>query len=293
MINDYSKHTCLTKTASKNLSSKKTASDNVLSKNAESKQTLPKNMLPKNKAPKNKVLKNTVSRLLKTMPLKRGAQALLLPIAICFSLSACAREANVVLPPPIVSETTKSNHEVIVLSGGCFWGVQGVFQHVKGVTQATSGYVGGSSATARYDAVVNGNTGHAESVKVEFDPAKISLGELLRIYFSVAHDPTELNKQGPDTGTQYRSAIWYSNSAQQKVAQAYINQLSKTNIFPKRIVTQVNPLQKFYPAEVHHQNYLTLHPNNLYIKINDMPKVASLKRLYPADYQVKPVLVGE
>lgn len=225
------------------------------------------------------------------LTLKRAAQTLLLPFAICFSLSACASEANIVLPQPMVNEAVKGNHEVIVFSGGCFWGVQGVFQHVKGVTQATSGYVGGSAATARYPSVVNGNTGHAESVKVEFDPSKVSLGELLRIYFSVVHDPTQLNAQGPDTGTQYRSAIWYSSSAQQKVAQAYIGQLNKAKIFNTGIVTQVNPLQKFYPAESYHQNYLTLHPNSMYIAINDMPKVASLKRLYPSDYRVKPVLV--
>lgn len=233
------------------------------------------------------------SNQLAPFTLKHAAQTLLLPLALCLSLPACASEANIVLPPPVVNETVKGNHEVIVFSGGCFWGVQGVFQHVKGVTKATSGYVGGSAATARYDAVVNGNTGHAESVKVEFDPSKVSLGELLRIYFSVVHDPTQLNAQGPDTGTQYRSAIWYSNKAQQKVAQAYIGQLNATKIFNTAIVTKVNPLQQFYPAENYHQNYLTLHPNSLYIVINDLPKVASLKRLYPSDYRAKPVLVGQ
>ena len=246
-----------------------------------------------NEAFANMAVDQTVLKKLLASTLRRTAQTLLLPLALCLSLPACASEANIVLPQPVINETVTGNNEVIVFSGGCFWGVQGVFQHVNGVKQATSGYVGGSAATARYSSVVNGNTGHAESVKVEFDPSKVSLGELLRIYFSVVHDPTQLNAQGPDTGTQYRSAIWYSNNAQQKVAQAYIGQLNNAKIFNKGIVTQVKPLQKFYKAENYHQNYLTLHPNSMYIVINDLPKVASLKRLYPSDYRAKPVLVGQ
>jgi peptide-methionine (S)-S-oxide reductase len=224
---------------------------------------------------------------------KIGAKALLLPMAISLSFTACAHEVNSVLPQPILNEPATSHHEVVVFSGGCFWGIQGVFQHVKGVSRATSGYAGGSEATANYDSVSNGNTGHAESVKVEFDPQQVSLGELLRIYFSVAHDPTELNFQGPDTGTQYRSAIWYTNPVQQKVAQAYVSQLSKAGIFHNPIVTQINPLKAFYKAENYHQDYLTLHPNNPYIAVNDIPKVENLERLYPADYRARPVLIGE
>jgi len=219
---------------------------------------------------------------------------LLLPMIMTLSsLSACAQEINTVLPTPTVNESVKSNHEVIVLSGGCVWGVQGVFQHVKCVTSAVSGYAGGSASTAQYETVSSGTTGHAESVKVEFDPKQVSLGELLRIYFSVAHDPTELNHQGPDTGTQYRSAIWTSSSDQQKVAASYIAQLDQTNIFSHKIVTQINPLKGFYPAEDYHQDYLTLHPNNPYIAQNDLPKVANLRLLYPADFRIEPVLVGE
>lgn len=223
----------------------------------------------------------------------KAAQVLILPITICLSLTACAHEVNRVLPQPNINEPATGHHEVVVFSGGCFWGVQGVFQHVKGVTRATSGYAGGSAATAQYETVSNGDTGHAESVQVEFDPQQVSFGELLRIYFSVAHDPTELNFQGPDTGTQYRSAIWYTSPAQQKVAQAYVSQLTEAKIFHDRIVTQINPLKGFYSAEDYHQNYLTLHPNNPYIAINDLPKIANLKRLYPADYRATPVLVGE
>ncbi len=230
----------------------------------------------------------------KKFALHQSSKYLLLPMMIAFSsLSACAQEINTVLPVPMVNESVKSNSEVIVLSGGCFWGVQGVFQHVKGVTSAVSGYAGGKASTAQYETVSSGTTGHAESVKVEFDPKQVSLGELLRIYFSVAHDPTELNHQGPDTGTQYRSAIWTTSPAQQKVATSYVAQLDQANIFSHKIVTQINPLSGFYPAEDYHQDYLTLHPNNPYIAQNDLPKVANLKRLYPTDFRIEPVLVGE
>ncbi len=240
----------------------------------------------------NTVKSNTLQSNVQTA-ITKAAQVLIFPITICLSLTACAHEVNRVLPQPSIDEPATGHHEVVVFSGGCFWGVQGVFQHVKGVTRATSGYAGGSAATAQYETVSNGDTGHAESVQVEFDPQQVSFGELLRIYFSVAHDPTELNFQGPDTGTQYRSAIWYTSPAQQKVAQAYVSQLTEAKIFHDRIVTQINPLKGFYSAEDYHQNYLTLHPNNPYIAINDIPKIENLKRLYPADYRVKPVLVGE
>ena len=209
------------------------------------------------------------------------------------SLSACAQEINQVLPVPKLDETSNSQRAEIVFSGGCFWGVQGVFQHVKGVQSAVSGYTGGSAATAQYPAVSTGTTGHAESVKVVYNPQQIRLGELLRIYFSVAHDPTELNKQGPDTGTQYRSAVWTTTAEQQRVVNGYITQLNKTGIFDQKIVTQVQPLNKFYAAEQYHQNYLTLHPNEPYIAINDLPKIKNLQRLYPADYRATPILVGK
>lgn len=229
---------------------------------------------------------------MKTRYFKKTSLVMILPLSLCLgSVTACAREANIVLPAPTLNEPVTSHHEVIVLSGGCFWGIQGVFQHVQGVTNAISGYAGGKSSTAQYEIVSGGATGHAESVQIEFDPHQVSLGELLRIYFSVAHDPTELNRQGPDSGTQYRSAIWYSNADQQKIAQAYITQLSKTGLFHDRIVTQINPLKAFYPAEDYHQNYLTLHPESPYIAINDQPKIDHLKRLYPLDYRNNPVLV--
>ncbi len=170
--------------------------------------------------------------------------------------------------------------------------MQAVFQHVKGVTQAVSGYAGGSKETASYEIVSSGRTGHAESVQVTFDPAKISLGRILQIYFSVAHDPTQLNRQGPDSGTQYRSAIFYQDDAQKSIAQAYIAQLDKAGVFKRPIVTQVNPLTGFYPAEAYHQDYATLHPAQPYIAINDLPKVENLQRVFGDLYREHPVLVS-
>ena len=181
--------------------------------------------------------------------------------------------------------------EVAVLAAGCFWGVQGVFQHVRGVTKAVSGYSGGQRDTAQYETVSGGETGHAESVQVTFDPTKVTYGQLLQVYFSVIQDPTELNRQGPDSGTQYRSAVFPLNDTQRRVAQSYIAQLEKAHAFPAPIVTKTEPFKGFYPAESYHQNYLTLHPNSAYIAINDMPKVANLKRLFPNLYRDKPVLV--
>jgi len=182
--------------------------------------------------------------------------------------------------------------ETAVLAGGCFWGVQGVFQHVQGVTSAVSGYAGGNADTAKYATVSSGSTGHAESVRIVFDPQKISYGRLLQIYFSVAHDTTELNRQGPDTGPQYRSTIFPANAEQARVARSYIDQLNRANTFGKALATTVEPLKTFYPAEAYHQDFLTLNPRHPYIVVNDMPKIDSLKRLFPASYQATPVLVG-
>lgn len=200
-------------------------------------------------------------------------------------------EDAVVIPPPTLDEVTQAHSETAVFAGGCFWGVQGVFQHVKGVQKAVSGYAGGAANTAEYERVSEGDTGHAESVQVTFDPAQVSYGSLLQIYFSVAHNPTELNRQGPDSGTQYRLALFPVNADQQKVAQAYITQLDAAHAFNKPIVTRLESYNGFYPAEDYHQDFLTEHPSYPYIVINDMPKVASLKQVFAQRYQEKPVLV--
>jgi len=178
-----------------------------------------------------------------------------------------------------------------IFAGGCFWGVQGVFQHVKGVQRAVSGYSGGTASTASYELVSRGNTGHAESVEVTFDPAQVSYGTLLQIFFSVAHDPTQLNRQGPDTGTQYRSAIFATSPAQNQVAQAYIAQLDGARVYRKPIVTRLEDKPSFYPAEVYHQDFMTENPRHPYIAINDRPKVENLQRLFPDSYRKEPVLV--
>jgi peptide-methionine (S)-S-oxide reductase len=190
------------------------------------------------------------------------------------------------LPDPKIDAplATAAGTQTAVFAGGCFWGVEAVFEHVKGVTQVVSGYSGGSADTAKYDAVSSGNTGHAESVRVSYDPSRISYGQLLKVFFSVAHDPTELNRQGPDTGTQYRSAVFFANDEQQRVAESYIAQLQAARALPRPIVTQVTPLQAFYEAEAYHQDYLVRHPNQPYIVINDLPKIADLQRQFPALY---------
>lgn len=175
--------------------------------------------------------------------------------------------------------------QTAVFAGGCFWGVDAVFKHVKGVTNVESGYAGGNAATAHYEMVSEGNTGHAESVRVRFDPAQVSYQQLLQVFFAVAHDPTELNRQGPDTGTQYRSAIFYTSAEQQKAAQDYIRQLTAAHTYSSPIVTQVVPLQQFYPAEEYHQNYLALHPYQPYIVFNDMPKLGQLQKQFPGLYR--------
>ncbi|MEP7086869.1 MAG: peptide-methionine (S)-S-oxide reductase MsrA [Gemmatimonadota bacterium] len=185
-----------------------------------------------------------------------------------------------------------AGEEVAIFSGGCFWGVQAVFQHMNGVHSAVSGYTGGKLKNPSYEQVSTGTTGHAESVRVTFDPSKVSYADLLRAFFSVAADPTQLNYQGPDHGTQYRSVLWYTDDAQKATATAYISQLEKAKTYQNKIVTEVKPAQDFYNAEGYHQDYETLHPDNGYIAINDAPKVANLKKLFPALYREQPVLVG-
>ncbi|MBS0522573.1 MAG: peptide-methionine (S)-S-oxide reductase MsrA [Proteobacteria bacterium] len=197
------------------------------------------------------------------------------------------------IPAPAVDAPASAGLQTLVLAGGCFWGVQGVFQHVAGVTSAVSGYAGGEQSTAHYEMVGGGRTGHAESVKITYDPGKISLGKLLQIYFSVAHDPTELNRQGPDVGTQYRSTIFAMDDEQARVAQAYIDQLDAAKSFGRKIVTTIERGRTFYPAEGYHQDYLTLHPHQPYIVFNDLPKIENLKRMFPAIYRAEPSLVSK
>jgi peptide-methionine (S)-S-oxide reductase len=215
----------------------------------------------------------------------------LLFLALLIGTVACTtgNASTVAVPGPGVdaSKSGKSGEQTAVIAGGCFWGIQAVFQHVKGVVSATSGYSGGEAKTAEYEVVSTGETGHAESVKIAYDPSQVTYGELLRVFFSVAHDPTELNRQGPDDGTQYRSVIFYGNDEQKKIAEAYIAQLDKAKVFSHPIVTQVVPLKAFYPAEAYHQNYATLHPNQPYIMFNDAPKVAHLRQEFPDLYTGK------
>jgi peptide-methionine (S)-S-oxide reductase len=219
--------------------------------------------------------------------------ALLLPILAILAPTIRADEAPKALPEPsMAAPASTATVETAVLSGGCFWGMQGVYQHVKGVKQVLAGYAGGEQATASYEQVSSGSTGHAESVQITFDPKVVSYGEILRIYFSVAHDPTELNRQGPDDGTQYRSNIWYGDAGQQQVALAYIAQLQQAKVFAEPIVTRVDPLKGFYPAEAYHQDFLVNHPDYPYIVFNDLPKVANLKQLLPEDYRDTAVTVG-
>jgi peptide-methionine (S)-S-oxide reductase len=197
--------------------------------------------------------------------------------------------ANAAVPGPAADEAraTAPAKETAVLAGGCFWGIQAVFQHVKGVVSATSGYSGGTVKNPDYETVSGGETGHAESVQIVYDPSQVTYGELLRVFFSVALDPTEVNRQGPDDGTQYRSLIFYGNDEQKKIAEAYIAQLNSAKVFRKAIATQVVPLKAFYEAEGYHQNYATLHPDNPYIVYNDAPKVANLRREFPELYTGK------
>jgi peptide-methionine (S)-S-oxide reductase len=207
--------------------------------------------------------------------------------------SRVGAEAPRALPAPAVDEPPgKAASEVVVLAGGCFWGIQGVFQHVQGVTSAVAGYAGGEEATAHYDRVSAGGTGHAESVQVTFDPRQVSLGRLLQVFFAVAHDPTQSNRQGPDYGTQYRSAIFPSTPGQAEVARAYIAQLNQAHAFERLIVTKIEMGRTFYPAEAEHQDFLTRHPSYPYVAINDLPKIEALKRLFPERYRALPALVA-
>ncbi len=203
--------------------------------------------------------------------------------------SCDASSGIVALPDPKQDNPRKTDQEreVAVVAGGCFWGIQAVFEHVQGVIRATSGYSGGAASTAEYEKVCSGRTGHAEAVEVVFDPSKLSYGQLLKVFFSVAHNPTELNRQGPDTGTQYRSAIFYDSQGQKRIAEAYVKQLDDAKVFPSPIVTQIVPLDAFYPAEDYHQGYAEEHPDNMYIVINDLPKVANLKNAFPSLYVEK------
>src|ERR1700683_4483659 len=194
-----------------------------------------------------------------------------------------AAEDAVVIPAPTVDVQAADGTQTAVVAGGCFWGVQGVFQHTAGVVNAVSGYAGGSKSTADYNVVSTGTTGHAESVQIKYDPKKISYGKILQIFFSVVHDPTQLNRQGPDSGKQYRSAILTTGDEQKKVTDAYIAQLEAAKVYPKPIVTKVGPLEGFYPAEAYHQDYLTLHPNQPYIAYNDIPKAENLKKIFVED----------
>jgi len=210
-----------------------------------------------------------------------------LPTAIACNAKANPAAAAVPAPAIDAQRASAPGHETAVVAGGCFWGVQAVFQHVKGVVTATSGYSGGSAKTADYEIVSSGTTGHAESVQIVYDPSEITYGELLRIFFSVAHDPTQLNRQGPDDGTQYRSAIFFANQEQKSIAEAYIAQLDQAKVFSQPIVTVVVPLAGFYPAEAYHQNYAALHPNQPYIVFNDAPKVEHLRQVFPDLYTGK------
>jgi peptide-methionine (S)-S-oxide reductase len=218
--------------------------------------------------------------------------ALLVPFIGCAATLVQAAEPAVSLPAPTLDAAAPAGGlQTAVLAGGCFWGVQAVYQQTKGVTQAVSGYAGGKKETAHYEMVGTGRTGHAESVSVTFDPQQISYGKILQIYFSVAHNPTELNRQGPDVGTQYRSAIFYANDDQKRIASAYIAELDKAHVFSGPIVTKLEPLSGFYAAEDYHQDFAVLHPSYPYIVFNDLPKVDNLKRLFADVYRDTPVTV--
>ena len=220
--------------------------------------------------------------------------ALVAGAAIWHAMPSVAAEAAVVIPAPAddIAAAQAAGMQTAVFAGGCVWGVQGVFQHVKGVSNAVSGYAGGDASTAKYDSIGTGRTGHAEAVRISYDPKQVSYGKLLQIYFSVAHNPTELNRQGPDTGTQYRSTVFPVNAEQQRVARAYIAQLDRAKVFGQPIATTIEMGKTFYAAEAYHQDFMTRNPNHPYIVINDLPKVENLKKVFPADYTAKPALVG-
>jgi peptide-methionine (S)-S-oxide reductase len=222
-----------------------------------------------------------------------GAVAIVLGLAVLcpgFLPAVLAAEEAVVIPAPLLDNPKAPGPlQTAVIAGGCFWGVQGVYQHVRGVRQVLSGYSGGTKATAQYETVSRGATAHAESVEIRFDPQELSYGAILQVYFSVAHDPTQLNRQGPDTGTQYRSNIFYVDDSQRRIAEAYIAQLDSAKVFRRAIVTRVERLTAFYPAETYHQDFLIKNPHHPYIVINDLPKIGNLKRVFPARYRDQPV----
>jgi peptide-methionine (S)-S-oxide reductase len=224
---------------------------------------------------------------------RAGAVAVLVACAAVVPIAACAAEAAVVIPTATVDNPkAQGPMQTAVLAGGCFWGVQGVFEHLTGVRRVVSGYAGGEKGSASYEIVSGGRTGHAESVEITFDPKLVSYGQILQVFFSVAHDPTLLNRQGPDTGTQYRSSIFYADETQKKIALAYVAQLDKTGAFHRPIVTRVDPLKGFYAAEDYHQDYLINHPTDAYIVFNDLPKVHNFQRTLPGLYQAKAVTVS-
>jgi peptide-methionine (S)-S-oxide reductase len=223
--------------------------------------------------------------------IKRSAISM---VALALTVGAArAENAAKVLPPPSIDTTPAGGLQTAIFAGGCFWGIQGVFEHVKGVTRAVSGYAGGHVAKPDYEQVSSGSTGHAESVRVTFDPARVSYGTLLRIFFSVALDPTQKDRQGPDRGTQYRSELFVNGPEQERVAKAYIGQLDAAHVFSAPIVTRIDPAGPFYPAEAYHQDYLDLHPDAPYIAYNDIPKVQALQTLFPDNWQPAPTKVGK
>jgi peptide-methionine (S)-S-oxide reductase len=230
------------------------------------------------------------------MPVNRYLSALaallLVAGAVWLAVTSGAEPPAVVPAPAVDNPKTHGALQTAVLAGGCFWGMQGVFEHVRGVHEVVAGYSGGSRLTAQYDQVGTGTTGHAESVQITFDPEVLSYGELLQIYFSVATDPTELNRQGPDSGSQYRSAIFYADDTQRRIAASYITQLDKDRAFAQPIVTRVDPLHGFYPAEGYHQDYYLHNPDQPYIVVNDLPKIRNLERLFPQYYRKAPVTVA-
>jgi peptide-methionine (S)-S-oxide reductase len=224
------------------------------------------------------------------------AAAVIVTISVgpCASVPSAALAAGgaVVIPAPLLDNPKVSaSVQTAVIAGGCFWGVQGVYQHVRGVQKALSGYSGGAKAMARYDAVSRGGTGHAEAVEITFDPRELSFGDILQIYFSVVHDPTQLDRQGPDVGTQYRSHIFYVDETQRRIAQAYLAQLDKARVFGRAIVTRLDPLSAFYPAEAYHQDFLVKNTEHPYIATHDLPKVENLRKVFPARYRERPVTI--
>lgn len=243
-----------------------------------------------------------MSRMIERAGHFRAAAARALPIAVIVGLVAVvgiavrsapqAEKARVIPAPSVDESASQATSEVAVFAGGCFWGVQGVFQHVKGVTGAVSGYAGGHKSTAHYETVGGGDSGHAESVQVTFDPRQVTYGRLLQVFFSVVHDPTQLNRQGPDVGTQYRSAIFPTSAEQARVAKAYIGQLNESRVFNASVATTIEMDRPFYQAEGYHQDFLTRNPTHPYIVINDLPKISDLKRLFPELYRTTPVLVA-